>query len=172
MLCDICKKAEATVHLTQIVDGKMLKVDLCESCAKEKGVQEAAGFSLANLLVELGGGEESRVEAPGVQCPVCGFTQADFKKTGRLGCSACWETFEPALASLLKAMHKGDHHVGKVPTKAEHTVALNGKMQELAEQLEKAVREEKYEDAAQIRDQIREMEAKWKKTVGAAPSTE
>ncbi len=172
MLCDICKKAEATVHLTQIVDGKMLKVDLCESCAKEKGVQEAAGFSLANLLVELGAGEESRVESPGVQCPVCGFTQADFKKTGRLGCSACWETFEPALASLLKAMHKGDHHVGKVPVKAEHTLALNGKMQELAEQLEKAVREEKYEDAAQIRDQIREMEAKWKKTVGAARATE
>jgi protein arginine kinase activator len=172
MLCDICKKAEATVHLTQIVDGKMLKVDLCESCAKEKGVQEAAGFSLANLLVELGGGEESRIEAPGVQCPVCGFTQADFKKTGRLGCSACWETFEPALASLLKAMHKGDHHVGKVPVRAEHTLALNGKMQELAEQLEKAVREEKYEDAAQIRDQIREMEAKWKKSVGAARATE
>jgi len=172
MLCDICKKAEATVHLTQIVDGKMLKVDLCESCAKEKGVQEAAGFSLANLLVELGAGEESRIEAPGVQCPVCGFTQADFKKTGRLGCSACWETFEPALASLLKAMNKGDHNVGKVPAKAEHTLALNGKMQELAEQLEKAVREEKYEDAAQIRDQIREMEAKWKKTVGAAPATE
>ena len=172
MLCDICKKAEATVHLTQIVDGKMLKVDLCESCAKEKGVQEAAGFSLANLLVELGGGEESRVEAPGVQCTVCGFTQADFKKTGRLGCSACWETFEPALASLLKAMHKGDHHVGKVPAKAMHTLALNGKMQELAEQLEKAVREEKYEDAAQIRDQIREMEAKWKKAVGAARATE
>jgi protein arginine kinase activator len=172
MLCDICKKAEATVHLTQIVDGKMLKVDLCESCAKEKGVQEAAGFSLANLLVELGAGEASRVEAPGVQCPLCGFTQADFKKTGRLGCSACWETFEPALASLLKAMHKGDHHVGKVPAKAVHTLALNGRMQELAEQLEKAVREEKYEDAAQIRDQIREMEAKWKKTVGAARTTE
>ena len=172
MLCDICKKAEATVHLTQIVDGKMLKVDLCELCAKEKGVQEAAGFSLANLLVELGGGEETRVEAPGMQCPVCGFTQADFKKTGRLGCSACWETFEPALASLLKAMHKGDHHVGKVPVRAEHTLALSGKMQELAEQLEKAVREEKYEDAAQIRDQIREMEAKWKKASGAARSAE
>jgi protein arginine kinase activator len=107
-----------------------------------------------------------------VQCPLCGFTQADFKKTGRLGCSACWETFEPALASLLKAMHKGDHHVGKVPAKAVHTLALNGRMQELAEQLEKAVREEKYEDAAQIRDQIREMEAKWKKTVGAARTTE
>ena len=107
MLCDICKKTEATVHLTQIVDGKMLKVDLCESCAKEKGVQEAAGFSLANLLVGLGAGEESRVEATGAQCPVCGFTQADFKKTGRLGCSACWEAFETSLASLLSWLSTG-----------------------------------------------------------------
>jgi len=172
MLCDICKKTEATVHLTQIVGGKMLKVDLCESCAKEKGVQEAAGFSLANLLVGLGAGEESRAEAGGAQCPVCGFTQADFKKTGRLGCSACWEAFEASLGSLLKAMHKGDHHLGKVPVRAAHTLALNSKMQELAEQLEKAVHEEKYEDAAQIRDQIREMEAKWKKAVDATRSAE
>ena len=168
MQCDICKKAEATVHLTQIVEGKMLKVDLCESCAKEKGVQEAAGFSLADLLVGLGAAEEMKIESPGAQCPVCGFTQADFKKTGRLGCSACWETFEAGLASLLKAMHKGDHHVGKVPTKAMHTLALNGKIQELAEQLEKAVREEKYEDAAQIRDEIRELETKLKKLASVA----
>jgi protein arginine kinase activator len=172
MQCDICKKAEATVHLTQIVEGKMLKVDLCESCAKEKGVQEAAGFSLADLLVGLGAAEEMKVESPGAQCPVCNFTQADFKKTGRLGCSACWETFEAGLASLLKAMHKGDHHVGKVPTKAMHTLALNGKIQELAEQLEKAVREEKYEDAAQIRDEIRELETKAKKSASVARSVE
>jgi protein arginine kinase activator len=172
MVCDICKKAEATVHLTQIVDGKMLKVDLCESCAKEKGVQEAAGFSLADLLVGLGAAEEIKVESPGAQCPVCGFTQADFKKTGRLGCSACWETFEAGLASLLKAMHKGDHHVGKVPAKAMHTLALSGKLQELSEQLEKAVREEKYEDAAQIRDELRELESKLKQTSSAAHSPE
>ena len=172
MLCDICKKAEATVHLTQIVEGKMLNVDLCESCAKEKGVQEAAGFSLADLLVGLGAAEEMKVESPGAQCVVCGFTQADFKKTGRLGCSACWETFEAGLASLLKAMHKGDHHVGKVPAKAVHTLALNGKIQELSEQLEKAVREEKYEDAAQIRDEIREMETKLKKAASVARSAE
>src|ERR1035441_9574031 len=126
MVCDICKKLEATVHLTQIVEGKMLKVDLCEACSKAKGVQESAGFSLADLLVGLGSAEEIQAESPDVRCPVCGFTQADFKKTGRLGCSACWETFEAGLSSLLKAMHKGDHHVGKVPSKAMHTLALNG----------------------------------------------
>jgi protein arginine kinase activator len=172
MICDICKKAEATVHLTQIVDGKMLKVDLCEACAKEKGVQEAAGFSLADLLGGFGATEEIKSEAPGTQCPVCGFTQAEFKKTGRLGCSTCWETFETGLASLLKAMHKGDHHIGKVPAKAVHTLALSGKIQELSEQLEKAVREEKYEDAAQIRDEIREMEVKLKKGASVAHSAE
>jgi protein arginine kinase activator len=172
MVCDICKKAEATVHLTQIVDGKMLKVDLCESCAKEKGVQEAAGFSLADLLVGLGAAEEIKVESPGAQCPVCGFTQADFKKTGRLGCSACWETFEAGLASLLKAMHKGDHHIGKVPAKAMHTLALSGRIQELTEELDKAVREENYEEAAQIRDEIRGLESKLKQTSNAAQPSE
>ena len=162
MLCDICKKNEATVHLTQIVDAKMLKVDLCEACSKAKGIQEASGFSLADLLVGLGAADEIRMEAPGVQCPVCGFTQADFKKTGRLGCSACWETFEAGLASLLKAMHKSDRHIGKVPKRAARTAVVGGRLKELTEQLAKAVSSEQYEEAAHIRDQIRELESKLK----------
>lgn len=162
MLCDICKKNDATIHLTQIVEGKMLKVDLCETCSKAKGIQETAGFSLADLLVGLGSAEEMKAESPGVRCPVCGFSQADFKKTGRLGCSACWEAFEAGLASLLKAMHKSDRHVGKVPGKAAHTIAISEKIQEFNRDLEKAVSAEKYEEAAQIRDQIRELESKLK----------
>lgn len=165
MLCDICKKNEATIHLTQIVDGKKLqKADLCESCAKDKGVQDPTGFSLGDLLGDFAAGGEIKTEAEGARCPECGFSQADFKKTGRLGCAACWETFEPGLASLLKAMHKGTRHVGKVPMKAAHTIAISEKIQELTEELEKAVRSEKYEDAAQIRDQIRELESKLKVT--------
>ncbi len=162
MLCDICKKKDATVHLTQIDGGKMHKVDLCESCAKEKGVQDPTGFSLADLLVGLGAAEEMKTESPGAHCPVCAFTQADFKRTGRLGCSACWEAFEPGLSSLLKAMHKGDRHAGKVPSRAAHTIAISEKIKTLAEELDKAVRTEKYEDAAQIRDQIRQLELKLK----------
>ena len=162
MLCDICKKNEATVHLTQIVDAKMLKVDLCETCSKANGIQEASGFSLADLLVGLGAADEIRMDGPGVQCPLCGFTQADFKKAGRLGCSACWETFEAGLASLLKAMHKSDRHIGKVPKRVARTALVGGRLKELTEQLEKAVNSEKYEEAAHIRDQIRELESKLK----------
>ena len=149
MLCDVCKKNEATVHLTKIEGMKLQKVDLCEVCAKEKGVQDPASFSVADLLVGLGAAEEIKEEATGPRCPVCGFTQADFKKTGRLGCSACWETFEHGLSSLLKAMHKGDHHIGKVPAKAVTTHVISSKIQELSEQLEAAVRADA-EDALDV----------------------
>ena len=174
MICEVCQTENATVHLTQIISGKMQKIDLCEKCAKEKGVADPAGFSLADMLLGLGAADEikSSSGAEELVCPQCGFTQPDFKKTGRLGCSACWETFEAGLATLLKAMHKGDHHVGKVPTKAMHTLVLSGKIRELSEQLDKAVSEEKYEDAAQVRDEIRELEAKLKKTGSAVRSPE
>lgn len=162
MQCDICKKTDATVHLTQIVEGKMLKVDLCEACAKAKGVHDTEGFAPSDLLLGLGAADEMKTEGPSVKCSVCGFTQVDFKKTGRLGCGACWEAFQEGLASLLKAMHKGERHVGKVPSRAAHTIELSEKIRELSGDLEKAVRSEKYEEAAQIRDQIRDLESKLK----------
>jgi protein arginine kinase activator len=162
MLCEVCKENEATVHLTQIVNGKMHKVDMCESCAKEKGVQDPLGFSLADLLVGLGAAEEIRTEVGIVKCPACGLTQDDFKKMGRLGCPTCWTTFEAGLSSLLKAMHKGTRHIGKVPSKAAHTLVVSEKIRELEEQLARAVREERYEEAAQLRDEIRKMESKLK----------
>jgi protein arginine kinase activator len=81
----LCKKNLATVHLTQIVEDKIQKVDLCEDCAKQKGVKSDASFSLADLL--LGASQEIAQAAGGIEvrCPGCGFTQADFKKAGRLG---------------------------------------------------------------------------------------
>src|SRR5882757_7280741 len=91
----ICKAKDATVHLTQIAGDKMQKVDLCEECAKHKGVDDPAGFSLADLLLGLGASQEIEQAGGGttVKCPKCGFTQADFKKSGRLGCAECYVTF-------------------------------------------------------------------------------
>src|SRR5881398_1758418 len=93
MLCDICKQNVATVHLTQMVEGKTKKVDLCEACSKEKGVDDPTGFSLADLLLGLGAAQEMAQAAAGsdLKCPACGFTQADFKKSGRLGCAECYD---------------------------------------------------------------------------------
>src|SRR5436309_12082784 len=127
MLCCICKEKEAKVHLTQIVHDKMQKVDLCDHCAKEKGVNDPAGFSLADLLLGLGASQEMEQASggPDVKCGRCGFSQADFKKAGRLGCSECYTTFADGLEGLLKSMHKGIKHVGKVPQHLQQSRELS-----------------------------------------------
>jgi protein arginine kinase activator len=159
MLCDVCKCNDAAVFLTQIVDGKMQKVNLCEGCSKEKGVQDPTGFALADLLLGIGAAEEIEKGGSSTRCPVCGFTQADFKKTGRLGCSSCYIAFAEGLNSLLKAMHKGTAHVGKLPARAQKTLALSDRMKTLTEDLRKAVQEENYETAATLRDEIKQLES-------------
>ena len=136
----------------------MHKVNLCEGCSKEKGVQDPTSFALADLLLGIGAAEEIEKGAPARKCAICGFSQADFKKTGRLGCSECYVTFAEGLWSLLKAMHKGTEHVGKSPERAQRTIALSQQMRSLTENLQKAVAEENYETAASLRDQIKQLE--------------
>src|SRR5437867_10069288 len=156
MLCDICKQNVATVHLTQMVEGKTKKVDLCEACSKEKGVDDPTGFSLADLLLGLGAAQEMAQAAAGsdLKCPACGFTQADFKKSGRLGCAECYATFAEGLEGLLKSMHKGPKHVGKVPQSLRQSRDLAEKVKSLQKKLEKAISEENFEQAALCRDEI------------------
>jgi len=158
MTCDVCKSNEASVFFTQIVEGKMQKVNLCETCAKAKGVDDPTGFALADLLLGLGAAQEiERGSGSAQRCPACGFSQADFKKTGRLGCAQCYETFGEGLNSLLKAMHKGTHHTGKVPERISRQIERETALKTLQRDLQKAVADENYESAAQIRDQLRQL---------------
>ncbi len=157
MLCMICKQNAAKVHLTQIVDNKTQKVDLCEDCAKAHGVNDPAGFSLADLLLGLGASGQMAQAGGGelIKCPNCGFTQADFKKAGRLGCSECYTTFAEGLEGLLKSMHKGTKHTGKVPQALRQTRDLADRLKTLQKKLDKAVNDENFEQAASLRDEIK-----------------
>jgi len=157
MLCDICKQNVATVHLTQMVEGKTKKVDLCEGCSKAKGVDDPTGFSLADLLLGLGAAQDMEQAAGGVEvkCPHCGFTQADFKKAGRLGCAECYTTFADGLEGLLKSMHKGIKHTGKMPQHLQQSRDLSDKLKSLQRKLDKAVADEDFEQAAVVRDEIK-----------------
>ena len=148
------------MHLTQIVGDKMQKLDLCEDCAKAKGVNDPASFAMADIMLGLGAAQELEQSVGGVEvkCPRCGFTQADFKKTGRLGCSECYVTFAEGLASLIKAMHKGTKHTGKVPARLFRDIVRSDRLNELKRSLEEAVSKEDYESAATIRDEIRQLE--------------
>lgn len=157
MLCMICKQNPAEVHLTQIVEDKIQKVDLCKECAKQKGVNDSPGFALADLLLGLGAAQQMGQTSGGteIRCPGCGFTQADFKKAGRLGCAQCYTTFAEGLESLLKSMHKGIRHVGKVPTAMRQGRDLNERLKNLQKKLDKAVASEDFEQAANLRDEIK-----------------
>ena len=158
MLCMLCQKKEARVHLTDVRDGKIKKVDLCEDCAKAKNIEDPAGFALADLLLGLGASEElaaAAAEGTVLVCPNCGFTQVDFKKTGRLGCPACYETFKDGLLGILKTMHKGTRHSGKVPRGLAVGREIQDRIKSLQRSLDEAVAVEDYELAARLRDEIK-----------------
>ena len=159
-LCSVCKEKPATVHLTQIVNDKMHTLDLCEECAKAKGVNDPTSLLAdADVLFGLGASQEIEQAAGGValKCPRCGFSQADFKKSGRLGCPECYKTFAEGLEGLLKTMHKGTRHAGKVPEALRQSHDDAERLRSLQKKLAKAIEGENYELAAQLRDEIKRM---------------
>ncbi len=167
MKCDFCER-KATVFLTQLVEGQMKKVCLCDDCAKERGVTDPTGFSLADLL--LGGlpvTGPSGITKPasrsgGRKCPSCGFTLEDLRKVRRFGCGDCYTTFADEVGQILTGMHKGVSHTGKVPSGMMARQVLKQRLDELRERLEQAVAAESYEEAAGIRDEIRNLESSTK----------
>jgi protein arginine kinase activator len=165
MQCCVCKEKPATVHLTQIVGEKMQKLDLCEDCAKAKGINDPTSFAMADLMLGLGASQELDPSAGAVEikCVRCGFTQADFKKSGRLGCPECYQTFAEGLSGLLKTMHKGVRHIGKVPQALRKSRETGDRLKLLQKKLNKAVETEDFEAAAMLRDEIKILS-------GAAPA--
>jgi protein arginine kinase activator len=157
MQCCVCKEKTATVHLTQIVGEKMQKLDLCEDCAKAKGVNDPTSFAMADLMLGLGASQELDPSAGTVEvkCARCGFSQADFKKSGRLGCPECYHTFAEGLSSLLKSMHKGTRHTGKAPESQRQSRETVDRLKQLQKKLTKAIDDENYETAAALRDEIK-----------------
>jgi len=162
MLCDICGKNPATVHLTEIIDDQMNELHLCEACAHEKSAQMESKFGLSDLLAGLAEFEKPDLdkEVAGLKCPNCKLTYADFKKIGRLGCGECYITFKKYLTPLLRRIHGSSQHFGKSPVRVTKVVKKKLDLADLRYKLQKAIEEEAFEEAARLRDQIRELEKK------------
>ncbi|MDD5005262.1 MAG: UvrB/UvrC motif-containing protein [Candidatus Omnitrophica bacterium] len=174
MLCDVCGKNQATVHLTEIVDEQMTELHLCEECARQKSSQMEQQFGLADLLaglVDFGKHAEGQ-ELAKIRCPSCNLSYEDFKKIGRLGCSNCYTTFIRYLTPLLKRIHGTTVHTGKFPKgvsapapevalkKPEAAAKPKTELSELKNKLQEAVRTENFEEAARLRDKVKELEKK------------
>ena len=165
MTCDLCGEREATVHLTEIINDQSRELHLCEPCAKEKGVKAEGTFELADLLSGLAVFEEaaggSALKAL-PSCPQCGMRFEDFRRSGRLGCGACYETFRRPLAVLLRQVHGTDRHAGKVPAATSPAAKLQAELDGLKARLKQAVKSESFEEAARLRDRIGEVEQQCK----------
>ncbi|MGD8500974.1 MAG: UvrB/UvrC motif-containing protein [Phycisphaerales bacterium] len=164
MQCQICEKNDATIHLTEIADGVRTEMHICEHCAAEQDIAVKSHIPinelLSNLLAvqptddELSGDSEQKIA-----CPNCGFTLAQFRKEGVLGCPYDYEVFEKSLRPLIEKAHDDKTaHCGKIPSKTPRDTKKQMELLNLRQQLEAAVQSEDYELAAELRDKIEQSE--------------
>jgi len=160
MKCQFCDNP-ATVHLTEIVKGSKRKREahLCERCARERNLlpdQPVPQIDLKALL-QLLVGPLAPADPGTLTCPACGLQYAEFRAEGRLGCPADYDAFRTALEPLLERVHRSVRHDGKVPAHFRRQVR-EAELKELRKQMQAAAASEKYEEAARLRDLIRQKE--------------
>ena len=160
MKCQSCSNP-ATVHLTDIVAGQKTELHLCQACAEQKQLVKQQELNLPAILQTLIGQHigQPTDELARLTCPVCGIKYMEFRAEGRLGCPHDYQAFRVGLEPLLKRIHRAGRHVGKVPRCWPNSAALAAEVMELRGKLRLAVDAEAYEEAAHLRDLIRQKEA-------------
>jgi protein arginine kinase activator len=172
MICEICNKNEATIHIQEIVNSQKKALHICQECASKKnGASNLLnGLNLADILYNISTNIPTPIEtpisdsdqkaapAPLVMCGKCGWSTAKFSEKGRLGCAECYKVFKDILSLAFKNMHKGTMHVGKrpgIPSKEADEDTRNAiELMKLQKQLEEHILREEFEKAAEVRDRI------------------
>ena len=167
MLCEKCNKNEARVHLVKMINGKKSETWLCEKCAKEisngaliplmvEGTEaEEISKNIESLFSQMT--REKKKFSPKIDliCKHCGLTLSEFKKTGKLGCSECYDSFSEELEKIVIEFQGSDTHVGKMPRREEEELNKFKEITNLQKKLKKAIEMEEYELAAILRDKIK-----------------
>ncbi|MEM9109047.1 MAG: UvrB/UvrC motif-containing protein [Planctomycetota bacterium] len=161
--CDQCDRP-ATYHAVEIVKGKKIEKHLCDQCAAEDGLSIKSAHAPINELltnfVKASGSSEKVTNTLDLTCPDCGLSFSEFRDKSLLGCSGCYATFEAPLTNLLERAHEGgNHHVGKVPRRGGGASEQRQlQITRIRKRLDDAVDAEDYELAAQLRDDLTELE--------------
>ena len=154
VLCEKCRKNEAEVAVKQTVNQEERQLLLCHACARKTAEKLATSVMemLLDATLDIGGRLSA---APEASCPGCGLTRPEFRKRSRLGCERCYEAFARDIDPMVRDMHRGDRHIGKTPASER----LARRLSELETDLRTAVKAQRFEDAAVLRDRIRELKA-------------
>lgn len=157
MLCDKCRKNNATYHSSVNINGKISETHLCSKCAVEENkINGLKLFNFGSFFDDdlLGGilpGIENEIEEA---CPSCGLNYNTFMQTGLLGCGNCYEHFKSKLQPMINTMQNSTTHIGKKPEIMENLSENESKIKSLEYKLKQAVAEENYELASIIKKQI------------------
>ncbi|MBD3256973.1 hypothetical protein GF377_00975 [candidate division GN15 bacterium] len=165
MLCQDCKKREAQVHLTQIVNNEKVTLSLCRECAALRGFHsplDQGAFPLAEILSGLAKTESSQGEEEplaDLKCETCGLTFDQFTRQGRFGCGECYLAFRSRLEAILRKIHGASLHRGRSPEFAKFDNAAEvipvAEEERLRTELRKAIEAEDFERAAELRDKLK-----------------
>ncbi|MCK5114549.1 MAG: UvrB/UvrC motif-containing protein [Phycisphaerae bacterium] len=159
--CDKCDNP-ATVHMTEITGGQKVEKHLCEDCAEAEGITIKTNVPISQLLEDFVLQTSSDApDMPDLKCDLCGMTFGEYRDASLLGCPNDYEAFSPALVPMIvRAQNGADQHVGKVPQRADETMRKQNEILRLRSELKQAVHAEDYEQAANLRDQIKNTEEK------------
>ena len=159
MLCENCNERPATFHIVEITNGEKREVHLCEECAHEKQVAVPPSLSLNEILSSLmeAHAEKSVPEMADAACPNCGITYTEFKRIGRLGCPHDYAVFRKALVPFLERVQGATQHKGKTPRRSAENAGHTSELLKLRRELKTAIEGEHYEEAARVRDRIRQL---------------
>jgi len=169
MLCEKCKKNIATVHYQKVVNGNKTEYHLCNDCAKQLNINTEINFNFNNMFEDfLGGfiglGHDDWFSANQGGCNSCGNTLLDFKNSGKLGCADCYTTFEDQFDEILRNVQGNNRHIGKIPGRIRNyinqPVKEETEVDKLKSKLNELVKNEEYEQAAKIRDEIKKLEGR------------
>jgi protein arginine kinase activator len=168
MLCDSCKKNEANVHITRIINGVKYDTNLCDKCAKESeefnfntNIEFASPFTFQNILsgiMDYISDTKESEKRSDIVCNNCGTTFNEFREKGLFGCGECYENFSSSVIPIIKRVQGNTEHMGKIPKKLGKSIIQKNKLLKLKEDLQKSISTEEYEKAAEIRDKIKEIE--------------
>lgn len=165
MLCQHCKQNVATTHVRRTIDGKTTEYHLCSACAKEQGFSDMfgkMGLDLGNFWGSFFAEPTSHAMADAARCPSCGATFSEIAHSGKVGCPTCYTTFYDRLLPSIERIHGKVKHGGKLPQAADETAKQKQKLSQLQEELNRCIQEQKYEECAALRDEIRALEQKMK----------
>lgn len=163
MICESCGKKEATIHFTKIEAGEMEEKHLCEDCAKEGDKMDfGVQFTLNDLFGGLLGFDIEEESAKNTKkdkvCNRCGLSYRRILNTGKFGCPDCFVNFREEIKPLLRSIHGHDEHKGKIPSNTNKRLTKKRQIKVLKQELEKSILEERYEESAKIRDEIKKIE--------------